>query len=261
MQSIIFFILGATVGSFLNVLIYRLWENEEVVVTRSHCRFCRHVLAWDELIPIFSFLFLRGKCKNCRESISWQYPIVEFSNGLLFVFASQKVLGCSLAVCTPHLAEVILLGLYLAIMSLCTAMFVFDLKHYVLPNVFLYSAIGFVVMLFLFQPSTALAGLFGAFSSSAFIAALVVMTKERGMGQGDIYLSFALGGLVGWPYVIPAMFLSFFSGAVAGIFLLVLKRKTMKSPLPFGPFLIASFLAVFFIEPDFIVWYLSLFAI
>lgn len=147
---ILFFIFGTAIGSFLNVVIIRLRTKESIFKNRSHCLFCRKKLEWFELIPILSFIIQLGKCKKCRKKISWQYPLVELATGLLFVlifnFSAQ---GGQTIFNTCFL---LLISCFLIIL------FVYDLKHYLVPDIIIYPAIVLVFgfrILDLFRPSSA----------------------------------------------------------------------------------------------------------
>jgi len=262
MIIILFFALGTIVGSFVNVLVYRFWEGEDIVVKRSHCRNCGTVLSWHELIPVFSFLCLRGKCRTCQAPISWQYPLVEIATGALFALIAQKFFSCALiSSCSLGFPGIIIVALHLFMFTLLVAMFVFDVRYYILPNSLLYLSSAAAALIYLLQPSMFLEHFAGALVATAFLGFLVLVTKEKGMGWGDAYLVFPLGFLVGWPAVFAGLLISFLAGSVWGVALLALKRKTLKSPIPFGPFLIASFLFVFFLAPHLSAWYLSFFEI
>jgi len=120
------FLCGLIVGSFLNAVIYRLDSGESIVKSRSHCPKCGHVLAWYELVPIFSFVIQGGKCRECKGGISWQYPIVELATAILFVLVLYYNL--------PLLYT-------LTISSLLMVIFVYDLKHYIIPDKIIYPAV------------------------------------------------------------------------------------------------------------------------
>ncbi|MDD2753098.1 MAG: prepilin peptidase [Candidatus Portnoybacteria bacterium] len=248
--DIIIFIIGSAVGSFLNVVIFRL-EKEDIVKKRSHCPLCGRVLAWHDLIPILSFIVLRGRCRNCREKISWQYPLVEAATGALFV-----------AIFNFQIADQIDLIYRFFIISCCVVIFVYDLRHYIIPDKVLFPAVIISLIYRLFEVSGLKAGhllgigswrleilypyLLSAIAAAAFFLFLALATRGRGMGMGDVKLTFFMGLVLGWPGILFALFSAFFSGAAAGLVLIALKRKTMKSQIPFGPFLVFGTLAALF---------------
>lgn len=242
--QIIIFLIGLSVGSFLNVVIFRLWNNEDIVLKRSHCPKCNMVLSWHDLIPFFSFVFLKGRCRNCGSKISWQYPLVELATGVLFVLLAVNL---GIAANIPNsIGQVAAAVFYFALFAIFVVMFVFDVRHYVLPSILLYLSIILVIAITFLNWENFTNYAWGAMAASGFIAFLALATKEKAMGYGDAYLGFALGFLVGWPLALLGLFLSFLSGSVIGLALIFSGKKTMKSPIPFGPFLITSFGLVFF---------------
>lgn len=145
------FTFGLVMGSFLNAVIYRLHSGEGIVKARSHCVTCGHVLAWYELIPVFSFIFQRGRCRECKETISWQYPIVELGTALIFVLiVSNSQFLISNEFLMPNI-EFLNIIYYFAISSLLIVVFVFDLKHYIIPDKVIFPAIGLVLLYRVFE--------------------------------------------------------------------------------------------------------------
>lgn len=227
-------LLGLVIGSFLNVVIWRVPRGESVVSPPSACPGCGASIAPRDNIPVLSWLLLRGRCRSCGEPISGQYPIVEFATGLLFV-ATFLVLGLDWTL--PAF-------LYLAAISI--ALFVIDLQHKRLPDRIVLPSY-LVAMALLMLPAAvdgewpnllraALAGLalFIFYFALAFI-------YPAGMGGGDIKLSGVLGiylGWIGWGAVIVGGFAGFFLGAVLGVGLMLLGVAGRKSKVPFGPFMI-----------------------
>ena len=255
--SFIIFLLGIAIGSFLNCVIYRLENGQSFLKGRSFCPHCKHRLSWQDLIPLLSFLILRGKCRYCQQKISLQYPLVELATGLLFVsiFNFQLLPTLSLFITT----------LYLFITSsFLIIIFVYDLKHYIIPDKIIYPAI-ILALIFNFQfliskqfsifnPS-----ILSAFGAAAFFLAIVLISRGRWMGMGDVKLAAFMGLFLGFPNILVALFLAFFIGAAIGIGLIILGKKTLKSEVPFGPFLVAgTFIALFFGQ-NLVNWYLSLF--
>ncbi len=284
MIEIIIFIFGSAVGSFLNVIICRLATGEGMVKNRSHCPKCGQVLRWYELIPIVSFFILRGRCRACREKISWQYPLVEAATGLLFVAVFQLVslsvyqfgdLGLGVLplggdstglISGLTLKGGLQIGYYWFIISCLIIIFVYDLRHYIIPDKVLWPAIGAAIvyqLILAFDFASLRSGnnlfpelvegvktfypyLLAALVAAAFFLFLVLITRGRGMGLGDVKLVFLMGLVLGWPSILLALFLAFCLGALVGVGLIILGRKTMKSQIPFGPFLILGTLAALF---------------
>jgi leader peptidase (prepilin peptidase)/N-methyltransferase len=245
------FLIGLLCGSFLNSVIYRMKEIMSVFSHRSHCPHCKEDLKWYDLVPLFSFIALSGKCRKCNKKISWQYPIVELSTALLFVwiylYFGLSVMSISLMI----------ISLFLIVI------FVYDLYYEIIPDVIMIPAIGIWILvwigmvLFDYPMLSSFSNLIiGAIIAGALILFLVVATKGKGMGGADIKLAFLLGFIVGWPNVLVSLMMAFVLGAVVGIVLIIFKLKKMKSSIAFGPFLIAGFYFVLFYGEKVINWYL-----
>lgn len=276
--NIIIFVFGLLIGSFLNVVIFRLESGEKIVNDRSKCMNCGHILAWRDLLPLCSFLFLKGKCRYCQKKISWQYPLVELSTGIMFVliFNFQLLASDSYLISNIQYPIGSLLFWFLTSAALIVV-FVYDLKHYIIPDKIIYSAItvalgfnlfndlgiisklGILDLQFIIYNSIFLNYLFAAIIASAFFLSIVIITRGKGMGGGDIKLAFLMGLLLGWPMIIFSVFLSFVVGSIVGVFLILVGRKKIKSMIPFGPFLIlGTFVGLFFGE-KIIKWYFNIF--
>lgn len=237
------FIFGTILGSFLNCVIYRLEIGGNFLKGRSFCPHCKHILNWQDLIPVLSFLILKGKCRYCQRKISFQYPLVELSTGISFllIFNSQNF---------PFSI------FYFLITGFLIIIFVYDLKHYLIPDSVIYPAIGtaFLYQLFriwnlghwdLFRISDLGFGIL----PSLFLLAIILLSRGRWMGLGDFKLAILMGLILGWPKVLVALFLAFFIGAVIGVSLILAGKKTLKSEVPFGPFLVTgTLIAVLFGE-------------
>lgn len=245
------FLFGICIGSFLNCFIYRQ-EEKKSLKGRSFCPNCKHLLSWQDLFPVFSFLFLLGKCRYCKEKISWQYPLVEIFSGLLFVaFFSQ--------------ADIIR-SLYLIIIAcLLIIIFVFDLKHYIIPDRILFPAIAVasaydIYIIFLSKdPVGIFLNFVLAISISAGLFLLIfLISMGKWMGFGDVKFAVLMGLLLGFPNVLSALFLAFFFGAIIGLITMVFKKKSFKSEIPFGPFLIFGTLMAIFWGKEIIQWYINL---
>jgi prepilin signal peptidase PulO-like enzyme (type II secretory pathway) len=246
------FLLGLIVGSFLNCVIYRLETGESFLKGRSYCPHCKHVLSWKDLIPIFSFLILKGKCRYCGKKISFQYPLVELFTGILFTLV-VPIYGA--------LTSIDLI-FYWVLTCFLVIIFVFDLKHYLIPDKVIYPAITLTLLYQFFKIwNFGHWDLFGIWHlvigilPSLFFLAIILISRETWMGFGDFKLSILMGLILGWPKILVSLFFAFFSGAIFGLILIFLKRKTMKSQIPFAPFLVSgTFFALFFGE-EIINWY------
>ncbi len=232
---VVVFLFGLIIGSFLNCLIYRLENKRGFLKGRSFCPFCQHRLGWGDLIPILSFFLLRGRCRYCQQKISWQYPLVELFCGLLFALCFLLDL--------PYFLFFII--------SCLIVVFVYDLKHYLIPDKIIYPAIILTAVFnYANWPSAAL--------TASFFLIIILVSRGKWMGVGDVKLGFLMGLLLGWPAVSVALFLAFMSGAIIGIGLIAKHKKTLKSEVPFGPFLVFGALVALFWGEIIINWYLGL---
>ncbi len=248
MIYILLFILGLVIGSFLNCVIFRLEKGKSFLKGRSFCPFCNKTLGFWDLIPGLSFLFLRGKCRYCKERISWQYPLVELFVGIIFVLVF-KYFGLE--------------GLFFYLLSSCflVIIFVFDLKHYIIPDRVIYPAVFisfFYRLIFNFGDWHYLLSGLGA---ALFFLIIVLASKGKGMGVGDIKLGLFMGFLLGYPNILIALFIAFLIGAIIGLGLVLLKKKKMRSEVPFGPFLAIGTFASLFWAAEILSWYWNLFNI
>ncbi|OHA66769.1 MAG: hypothetical protein A3C82_00690 [Candidatus Wildermuthbacteria bacterium RIFCSPHIGHO2_02_FULL_47_12] len=288
MVAFMVFVFGLAVGSFLNAFIYRLELREGLVLTkgkhkpsvmqgRSFCPHCGHTLAWHDLIPLVSFLLLRGRCRYCKLPISWQYPLVEIATALLFVAVFSLVVENLVKLSFPQMFQI---GYLWAIAALLIVIFVYDLKHYLIPDKLLFPAIGLALLwrgfeqfgfeisdlfwiwdLGLWISLPFVQAVLAGFGASAFFFAIYVLSNGRAMGFGDVKLAFLLGLFLGWPSILAALFFAFCLGAVVGLILIALKKKGPKSEVPFAPFLIAGTAIAFFFGSSIIDWYLGLFLV
>lgn len=246
-SNLFFFFFGISVGSFLNVVIDRLETNESILTGRSHCDSCKHVLRWYDLIPIVSFIFLRGKCRYCGKSLRLQYPLVEFVTGTLFVLVWTNLAnGCELFANTHELVLHLPPTTYhLLVVSAMIVVFVYDLKHKIIPDKVILPTVLVSSLYTLYSPFTPffLNQWFSAIGAGLFFLCLILATKGRGMGMGDVKLVFLMGLVLGWPKILIALYLSFISGALIGLLLIAIGKKRFGQEIPFGPFLSASTIA------------------
>jgi leader peptidase (prepilin peptidase)/N-methyltransferase len=234
---------GLAVGSFLNVVVWRVPRHESIVRPGSHCPNCDTELGAIENVPVLSWVVLRGRCRHCGQRISARYPLVELLTAVLWVGLAQRFGS------TWELPP------YLALSAGLVALSLIDLDHFLLPNRVLYPT-GFVMAALFVVPAVVdgqgddylRAVLGGAAAFAVFFVIHVV--SPRGMGFGDVRLSFVLGmalGWLSWGQVYLGLFLGFLLGAVVGSLLIALKLRTRKDHVPFGPFLAAgAMLAVYF---------------
>jgi prepilin signal peptidase PulO-like enzyme (type II secretory pathway) len=247
--NLFIFIFGLIVGSFLNCVIYRLEIGKSFLEGHSFCPYCKHELIWHDLIPVFSFLMLKGKCRYCQKPISIQYPLVELTTALLFLLIINHYY-------LPFTIYHLLITCFLIVI------FVYDLKHYIIPDKVIFPAIATAFIYNLFNIKYLILNTFpAALGASGFFLAIYLASKGKWMGFGDVKLSFLMGLHLGFPNILVALFLAFFTGAIIGLILIAQSKKTLKSMVPFGPFLVfGTFLAMFYGEPI-INWYSNLFLI
>lgn len=215
-QLILFGLLGACLGSFLNVLSLR-YGRESSLAGRSYCPNCSHVLAWWELLPIVSFILIRGHCRHCGKKISWQYPLVEGVTALAWVWAFPSVTTAM-------------------ILSLFVILFLIDLRLMVLPDIYILG----LTLLALTQISYLPPAILGSLLGSGSLLALWAATRGRGLGLGDVKLIVPLGLLFGPGGTLVLLFLAFIAGGGVAAYLLLTKRATLKTAVPFGPYLLAA---------------------
>ncbi len=234
---------GAAIGSFLNVLIYRIPEGQSIVFPSSRCPKCTHSIRFYDNIPIISYLVLRGRCRDCREKISLRYPIVEAITALLSMFLFWKY-GLSIK--------------YVFSFTFTCALIVItfiDLDHQIIPDVITLPGIPlFFLMAVFFMGIPILEALLGILIGGGCLFAIAflyeIITKREGMGGGDIKLLAMLGAFLGWKSIFFILFVSSLLGAVVGISVMIAKGKDMKYAVPFGPFLSIAAIAYLFVGID-----------
>src|ERR1700754_2278331 len=234
-------LLGLAVGSFLNVVIYRLPRGESLVHPGSHCPHCGHAVRNRHNIPVLAWLLLAGRCADCKARVSARYPLVEAATATLFVAVAARF-GWSWE-----------LPAYLYLAAIAIALAAIDLDVLRLPDRIVLPS--YLVALVLLTPAViaehswaaATRGAIGAVLLFAFFFVLAVL--PRGMGLGDVKLAGLLGlylGWLGWSSMVIGAFAGFLIGGVIGVLLLVMRRAGRKSRIPFGPAMLAgAFLAVF----------------
>ena len=240
-----FFLFAITIGSFLNVCIYRIPRGEDIVHTNSHCMNCGYKLAWYDLIPIFSWIFLRGRCRKCGEKISVQYPLIELANGLLWVGLIYKNGFTVTGLCYAIAASSLLV------------LSVIDWRTFEIPvgcNIVIGTA-GLVNLWFNRQDW--LTYMIGLICVSGLLLLILLLSKGRAMGGGDVKLMAAAGLLLGWQNVI----LAFACGCILGsvIHLVLMKIQGKERMLAFGPYLSAGIWFSMMWGQELIQWYINQF--
>ncbi len=284
MPYVLLFALGLCIGSFLNVVALR-YDGEhfvfdpKVIGGRSHCPKCDRTLRWFELIPIVSFIIQRAKCRACQARIGLRYPAVELLTSLLFVAvpwrlaqlpASSFQLPVDILWIVAFL--ILLLIAYIDIrlgiipdeleimLGVCAfgIVLISSLAASYSPLAPNFSFLGAFAPIFGFQQNVWTARIIGMIFAFAFFELLVLVTRGRGMGVGDVKLALPLGFLFGWPDILIAIMSAFVVGAAVGVVSIAVKWKKMGGNLPFGPFLAAGAAFVFFFGLPVAQWYFHL---
>lgn len=275
--AIILSIFGVIFGSFVNALVWRIWQQEQLVLKknklnasekrrysilhgRSMCPNCQHQLAATDMIPVFSWLWLRGRCRYCSKPIPWQYPLVELVTGTLFlvsfIYWPWQLTAASQAG---------LFAIWLVIITIGVALAVYDLRWMILPNRLVYAllvvsgvfmvAAGFISGSLGDQLFTSVLGsaVFGG-----FFYLLHAVSSGRWIGGGDVRLGFVLGLLLGWQKALLCITLASYLGTLVVLFLVVSGKYHKKMKLPFGPFLLTSAFVVMLWGQVIVDWYLRL---
>jgi len=241
------FVFGLIVGSFLNVLADRLPREESVVRGRSHCERCKKTLQWYDLIPLISFISLKGRCRYCHARLSFVYPIVEITTGVLFVITTIFVLN-GLKFSISDFQFLISLIYYLFIVSVLIVIFFADLKCEIIPDKIVFPAIVVSALyLILNTQYSILPYLLSALGAGLFFLLLFLITKGKGMGLGDVKFAFLMGLILGYPNIVISLYIAFLTGAIIGVALILWKKRKMSgATIPFGPFLVLGTLTALF---------------
>lgn len=248
----VFFLLGAIFGSFGNVVIYRLPRGESVVKPRSHCYSCKTPVKWYDNIPILSWFILKGRCRHCQAPFSFRYPLVEFITALLFALAYHYA-GISWT----------LLEYLIFIFGLVVCTFI-DLDHMILPDEFTLSGIVIGLVGAALNPQREfLDALFGMLMGGGFLWGMAyvyyLLTKQEGMGGGDIKLLAWIGALLGWKAIPFVIMSSAILGSVIGLIAARKQKAGLKTVIPFGPYLALGAVLYLFGGETIALWYLDLF--
>ena len=241
----VIFIYGSIFGSFLNVCIYRIPKKESIVSTPSHCMNCGYRLKWYDLVPLFSFLFLKGRCRQCKTKLSWQYPVVEALNGVLWVltFAFCGMTWDSLFACF--------------LISALLVLSVIDWRTYEIPlgiNIFI-AVLGMIILLV--HRDQWLVHVLGFFCISVLLWLIYLATKGRGIGGGDMKLMAVCGLFLGWKEII----LAFLLGCIIGSVVHIIRMRITKCDhvLALGPYLSIGVVLAMLWGNQWITWYFGQF--
>jgi prepilin signal peptidase PulO-like enzyme (type II secretory pathway) len=268
---IIFFIFGLIIGSFLGAVNYRLKTAEDIVFKRSHCPRCKKTIRWFDNIPLLSFIVLHGRCRDCRKYISWEYPLIELMTGVLFAGVAIKFLGAPIlgisGIIVGSVGTSVIVDMSFLLFTVCYLALIFwhDYDYMLIPDAVVYPAI---VVTFFYQiykyiqsplsivnlHSPLTGAIVAALGAALFFFLLIWISKGKWIGGGDVKLGFLAGLIVGWPKILFVFFFSYLIGSVVSLALIVLKKKTWKSQIPFGPFIVAAILLVLFFSDQIQFW-------
>jgi len=266
--TIVFALFGTTIGSFLNVCIDRLPTGESLIFyPRSHCATCQHPLSAKDLIPVFSYLWLRGHCHYCQAHIPRRLLLVEISSGLLFALSYWCYgLSAQFAVTALYCCLFLVLG-------------VIDLEHKLILNKIVYPAAVVALIISIFLPQPGIISIFlpqpgitdislpwpeivnGTIGGAVGLVFLLIpaLISKGGMGWGDVKMAALIGLVTGFPLVLVALLLGIISGGLVAGMLLLLKIKKRKDAIPFGPFLSLATIATLLWGSEILNWYLGIF--
>ncbi len=243
-QSVFFTLLGVSIGSFLNVLIDRLPDGKSVISPPSQCDSCGRRLSPLELIPVLSYIFLRGRCRTCHEKIPLRSILVEIITGLVFLLVWLRY-GLSW--------ETGLVTLYSCILILIGGI---DLEHHKIPNQIIFPAIGLsLLMIPLFHSESLWMMLLGG-GVGFGVLFLIALVAPGAMGMGDVKLVLFLGFIIGFPRIVITLFLAFVSGGLIAGILLSLKKIGKKDAIAFGPYLALAGVITLLYGTQILEWYL-----
>jgi len=247
--------IGAIVGSFLNALLWRLHSGESMLVGRSHCTRCGHVLGALDLVPVFSFLALRGRCRHCSEAIHPSYLAVEVATATIFAALAAKAYAESTLLSQSGLAA-LLIAWFVA--ASCVVVFVYDLKYMLIPRRVTTAAtvVAFVGGVLLGADPLRLA--FAVIVGAGVFFLQYALSNGRWIGGGDIHVGAMMGAALGWPLVVLALFVAYVIGAIYGLWLIASKQRQWKSEIPFGTFLTASTVFCLLYGERLLGWYLAM---
>ncbi len=261
MISSIIFILGLCVGSFLNVAIFRVHEERSVVKGRSKCKTCEEPISARDLIPVLSFFILRGRCRKCKSVISWQYPLVEFTTGVLFLLFFLKFNFGWFS--SPFVFSIE--GMYTLVrdwifIAFLIVIFVYDLRHmYILDRFTIPAMIIAIIFNLWIGVIPVMSIMTGAVILGGFFYLQFIISNGAWVGGGDIRMGALMGLMLGLNQGLVALFIAYLLGAIIGVILLLSKRVNRKTPIAFGTFMAVGTAVILFFGNAPLQWYFSLF--
>jgi len=245
-MGIILFILGTLIGSFLNVCIYRIPKEQSIAFPPSHCMSCDNKIKWYDLIPILSYIFLKGKCRHCKEKISIRYPIIELITGA--VFASLYIeYGIGF-----NFGKYALFSCFLIVIGMID----FDTTDVYLKTTLPGIICGIILMIVGLTLGLGVSTyIFGALLGGGLISLIILLTG--GMGWGDAEICLLCGIFLGLKLTAVMLFIAFVLGGLIGVLLIVTKKKSRKDYIPFGPYIAIAAIGVMYFGEKLANWYIS----
>lgn len=248
MDYIFVCILGLVLGSFLNVCIYRIPREESIAYPASHCVSCSHKLYPEDLVPVISYMMLKGKCRYCNEKISVRYPIIECLNAILYLFIYYKF------------GPTIVTLKYCTLISILIVISVIDYKTQNIYSVTIsFGAVAasvFMIIQYILYGESCFDYILGGITGASVIGLIVFITK--GMGEGDIEIAGVCGLFIGYKLIILDIFLAIVTGGITGLIILGFKIKKPEEKIAFGPFISAGAIAAILCGNEMIHYYLKL---
>ncbi|HAR62959.1 MAG: prepilin peptidase [Candidatus Margulisiibacteriota bacterium] len=243
------FLFGSVIGSFLNVLIFRIPLRQSIIFPPSHCTTCNHKLSVLDLFPLLSYLFLKGKCRYCKEKIKWHYPLVELLSGFSFVWAFYSLGPSFLFLKVVFLTSILIVITFI------------DLEFMIIPDELTLGGSGIGLLFSLFDKSllpSVLGGLAGAGIIYAIYLLGQLIYQQETIGGGDIKMMLLIGIFIGIKSTLLAIFVAMMLGSIIGVALIALRIKSRKDYIPFGPFLGAGCLIVIYFSKELVALYRAL---
>jgi len=240
-------IFGVVIGSFLNVCIYRIPREESIAYPPSHCTNCNNVIKAYDLIPVISYIFLKGKCRFCKEKVSIRYPIIELITGVIFMtLYIEYGIGFTFVKYALFSCFLIVIG-----------MIDFDTTDVYLKTTLPGIICGVVLLIIDWKLGIGFSTyIFGALLGGGLISLIILLTG--GMGWGDAEICLLCGIFLGLKLTAAMLFISFVLGGVIGVVLIATKKKSRKDYIPFGPYIAIAAIIVIFLGDNLVNWYITL---
>jgi leader peptidase (prepilin peptidase)/N-methyltransferase len=246
-QLLVFGLIGLSIGSFLNVVADRLPAGQSLIRPPSHCPGCGCQIRWSELIPVLSYILLRGRCRTCGMAIPRRVPVVEAITGCIFVFFLYYY-----GFTTMALVNIFYFCLFIILM-------VIDLETGIIPNVIVYPASLIAIFISSFIPSIGILNAFAGGGVGLAIFLTIAVISRGGMGTGDVKMAALIGLVTGFPLVLVDLLLAVVMGGLTAALLLLLRLKKAKEGIPFGPFLSLATMITLLWGREILNWYLNLY--